>query len=77
MSFMSCPSAILIPSILITFPLSIIGTLHLVLTFGKQFQVNNQQVIQSEFHVSPFLGSLSSSQQPCQWDHTQNKQQWR
>ena len=51
---------------------------YLALTLGKQFQViHKQQVIQFESLVAPFIASLSSSQQPCQWDHTQNKQQWR
>ena len=50
---------------------------YLVLNFDKQFHFIPKQVNQSESFDAPFVGSLSSSQQPCQWDHTQNKQQWR
>ena len=38
---------------------------------------DKQQVIHFESLVAPSIDSLSSSQQPCHWDHTQNKQQWR
>ena len=57
---------------------SLYQVVYLVLTFGKEFQViHKQQVIQFESLVAPFKASLSSSQQPCQWDQTQNKQQSR
>ena len=38
---------------------------------------DKQQVIHFESLVAPSIDSLSSSQQPCHWDHTQNKQKWR
>ena len=51
---------------------------YLLLTFGTQFQViHKQQVMQFEYLVASFVASLSSSEQPYQRDHTQNKQQWR
>ena len=57
---------------------SLYQEVYLVLTFGKQLQViHKQQVIQFESLVASFIATPSSSQQPCQWDHTQNKQQWR
>ena len=65
-------------NVLTEFMHSLYQGVYLVLTFGKQFQViHKQQVIQFEPLAVPFIASLSSSQEPCQWDHTQNKQQWR
>ena len=87
MYIMLYPSGSLIPSVLITFLLSMTSTeymcslyqgVHLVLTFGKQFQViHKQQVIQFESLASQFVASLSYSQQSSQWNNTQNKQYWR
>ena len=76
--YSTLPYSNLHTNVLTEFMHSLYQGVYLVLTFGKQFQViHKQQVIQFEPLAVPFIASLSSSQEPCQWDHTQNKQQWR